>query len=164
MEIWDYYSQSMNMILLAVFFSEAVPLALPITLIGLFNMYWAHKYAMLRLSRYPPSLGLELSLYMTALLDFFPIMLAVSNIFFQHITRDKANRMSWFFLIFAGLYTMVPSTTINRKMFPTVRIKHKQDNGYDSVFKFFKDSYESTCPGQCVNKIMKLQRNLSLNT
>lgn len=111
------------MILLAVFFSEAVPLAIPVTIFGLFNMYWAHKYAMLRLARYPPSLGLELSLWMTSLLDFFPIMLAISNMFFQKITRHAPNGMSYFFLVFSIIYTMVPSTTINRKMFPERRAK-----------------------------------------
>jgi hypothetical protein len=135
------------MILLAVFFSEAVPLGLLVTIFGLLNMYWANKYAMLRLSKYPPSLGLELSYYMTDLLDFFPIMLAISNHFFQFITRGKSNGMSYFFLAFATLYTLAPSKFINEKFFPPKRVQIKEDNGYDYVFKDFKDTYECTCPG-----------------
>jgi len=48
----------MNMIFIGVFFAPAVPFGPLITAVGLFNMYFAHKWCMLKNCRMPPKLGL----------------------------------------------------------------------------------------------------------
>lgn len=117
-EIWDYYAQVMNMLFLCVFLGRAIPLGIPITIFGMFNMYWAHKYSMLRLCRIPPKLGLDLSYYMTNLLDWIPLIMSVSSLFFQHQLYDRnANNWTYGFIGISILYIWIPSTGLNKKMF-----------------------------------------------
>ena len=67
------------MILLAVFFAPAIPMGLLITAVGLVYFYCTSRYCMLRHSRYPPRLGMEVSLMLVEMLEFVPLIYAISN-------------------------------------------------------------------------------------
>jgi len=96
------------MIYLAVFFSPAIPLSLPITAFGLFLMYWTTKYAMLRYCRYPPHLGLELSYQMTNLLEYAPLLFAISNWFFTKI-EGKKTYMAYAYMSLTFIIWLIPA-------------------------------------------------------
>ena len=143
--------------LAASFFAPAIPLVLPIAMIGLICNYWADKYILLRRSALPICLNYNLNDMTVRLLKWMGVMFAVGNLVFiltlkQDIEArvyDSMPKLIVFITVMIGvLHLFLPMRRLNKAIF-SVPNEDSNHLTYAEARVQFPTDYEVENPITC---------------
>ena len=113
--MYDYYSYIICTLFFTAFYAPVVPAGLGLSIVGLVMVYWFCKYLFLRRLSTPRKIGIELTLAMTKIIEFFPLLYSCSNYIFDRIT-SKPTHFSKLLIAISLIYITLPMNYFNQKL------------------------------------------------
>jgi hypothetical protein len=144
----------MSAIAMQAFYAPALPITVPITVLGLIGNYWTEKYTFLRWMVMPPSLGSKVQEEMSDFFELIPFFYLFGNfLFYFTLTDDNGETIIGRVPIFASLGALfvvlvsflVPFKKIVRYIIPK-RIDPRKKLTYNEVKSTFITDYERENP------------------
>ena len=148
------YSVLLKTMLLTSFYAPAMPICLPITILGLIFLYWTDKYLLLRRNCLPPSLGSRLNASMIEYLEWMAFTFAMGNLLFMFTLIDTEgdrayNRthqiIVWVTLVISLVSIVFPMERLNRTWFP-IQDEVTENETYDQAKQHFTNDYDLQNP------------------
>ncbi|CAD8107052.1 unnamed protein product [Paramecium sonneborni] len=138
----DRYAAILKTMLMTSFYASIIPLGILFSIIALTLLYWVFKYQFLRRRTFKQSLGFNLSIEMTEILEYMIPIYCFSNFWFQY-TFTKGKDVSSFAIIgvVIGIVNAVlPCYELNQALFiiedyeqvtiPYKKIEKRLDSDY----------------------------------
>lgn len=144
------YSNITKTLLMTAFYACLFPLALPISLIGVFISYWTDKYLLLRRHKKPQELSSDICEEMFETIELVPFVYALGNVIFMKLTTEGGvdsnfDTESVASLIISAIAYLFPITSM-LECCQKKRENYRNTATYDEQRKFFNDDYEISNP------------------
>lgn len=116
-ELSSKYAHAIKIMWLVGFYSPLIPTLFIHGFVALVFTYWMDKYLLFRRYARPSLLGGELNREMIELLEYFPLAMALGNLFFMRVLDNKGNLLPLLLAIgLSSINFIFPSNKINKKL------------------------------------------------
>jgi hypothetical protein len=144
------YSNITKTLMLTAFYACLFPIGMPISLVGIFFMYWTDKILLLRRFKKPQELASDICEQMFEVIELVPFIYSLGNVIFIKLTSENGvdanfDKESVAALIVSAVAYLFPVSSI-------LECCQKKDENfrnsasYSERRKFFNDDYEISNP------------------